>query len=275
MATAKSTPRATRQPSTAKSSSSRAREKIASAAAPAVAAEGSIDPKLAFAKPNWTGQDKIETRPLWEVAALAMNIDPISKGITSRRKADPQWQENYRRLVTAMCDALSPKRGNGIYYESDKPANITRIRLKRDLRFVRVDATSAVRFVVSTRENEQLPPQFLKLYEVLSQREGTSMNADSERSTPLAPPPPKKSQEKANETKESNLLATLLYVVVEREMGGWVDANDFQKEQIVQKISKYLDQHNIRSTRGLRPDGIEAAIVKGMTLAPLRRPDPK
>ncbi|WP_156909463.1 hypothetical protein [Ottowia thiooxydans] len=227
---------------------------------------------LAFAKPDWDKQTDNAVRPLWEIAALAMGIDPVSKGVTARRKLDSEWAAAYLRLVTAMCDALSPKRGGGIYYDPTKPANISRIGNKKDLKFVRVDAASATAFVVNVRKHTPQPPEFAQLQTLLAHAatpENTSIPKfeASEQSTP-----PKKSQEQANETKASKILMTLLYIVVEQEMGGWADADTAQRGIVVNKILKHLDRHEIRSTRGMSPDAIEDLLDMGMGLAPLRLP---
>lgn len=225
---------------------------------------------LAFAKPDWDGQKDISERPLWEIAALASDIDPVPKGITARRKLDSPWEATYLKLVTAMCDALSPHPDKGIFFDASKPANMSRIGNKRDLKFVRVDAASAATFVLTLCKQSSLPQEFAELQTLLAQ---TASNTDvvppqTEMTTPVSTP--KKSQEKANETKAIKILTALLYVVVEQEMGGWDAANAVQRESIIKKILKHLDLHDIRSTRGMSDVAIEDILDTGMVLAPMR-----
>lgn len=237
------------------------------------AGKGEADPlsiNLAFAKPNWERQRDIAERPLWEIAALALDIDPEPKGVTARRKLDSEWKVAYLKLVNAMCNALSPHPAKGIFFDASKPANISRIGNKRDLKFVRVDAASAATFVVMQCKLSSLPQEFLELQALLAPAvsKTDAVPPHTEMITPVSPP--KKSQDEANDTKATNILTALFYVVVEQEMGGWAAANAVQREGIITKILKYLDRHDIRSTRGMSADAIEGLLDKGMVRAPLR-----
>ena len=237
------------------------------------AGKGEADPlsvNLAFAKPNWERQRDIAERPLWEIAALALDIDPESKGITARRKLDTPWEVAYLKLVTAMCDALSPQPTKGIFFDASKPANMSRIGNKRDLKFVRVDAASAATFVLSLCKQSSLPQEFVELQKLLAQAASKTdvVPRQTEMTTPVSTP--KKSQDEANDTKATNILIALFYVVVEQEMGGWAAANAVQREGIISKILKHLDRHNVPSTRGMSADAIEGFLDKGMARAPLR-----
>lgn len=249
--------------------SARARSRKALPASVVFESVDALRVDLAFAKPEWDKQKDIAERPLWEIAALAMNVDPVTKGITARRKLDPTWSAAYFSLVTAMCDALSPNPGKGIYYDAIKPANISRIGNKKDLKFVRVDAASAAIYVVKQRKHTPLPPEFAQLQTLLAH---AATPADTSIPKFEANEPstfPKKSQEQANETKASKILTTLLYIVVEQEMG-WASANTMQRRAVVSKLLKHLDCHDIRSTRGMGATAIEDILDEGMGLAPLR-----
>jgi hypothetical protein len=225
---------------------------------------------LAFTKPDWDRQKDIAERPLWEIAALALDIDPVPMGVSARRKLDPVWKGTYLKLVTAMCDALSPHSDKGIFFDASKPANMSRIGNKRDLKFVRVDAASAATFVVKQCKQLSLPQEFAELQTLLAQSvsKTDAVPPKTEMTVPVSLP--KKSQEQANETKASKILTALLYVVVEQEMGGWAAANVLQRKGIVIKMLEYLDRHDIRSKRGMSAEAIEDILDVGMVSAPLR-----
>lgn len=230
-----------------------------------------IDVTLALKKPDWSKQKFIEQRPLWEVAALACDAEPNAKVTSARKKFDEQWAETYARRLSAMCDALSSSAGlYDISYDKSRPANQSRIHVSTKLKFVRVNAASAINFVIWKFGLESLPPEFRELHKQLMQ---TSVQKESKSDVlteqPSTDRTTKKSQEKANETKASNVLRALLYLVVEHEMG-WTDADGAQRNVVLEKFKKYMESHTLKSAYGTSKNAIEDALCMGEDFAPRR-----
>ena len=225
----------------------------------------------AYAKPDWDVERNVAERALWQVVALALNINPLPDCVAERKKLDSVWKIEYNKTVTAMCELLLPIRQVGkIYYNHIKPTNSSRAGDRAKLKFIRVDVATATACLIKHIGMTKLPPGFQEMHEHLVNiakppsihKELTPENDDRPQRAP-------KSQEKANETKASNALKILLYAVIESQYG-WAEMNDIDKNTIVVRIEKSLGLHDFKSRRSLSRDSIEDAIVQGSVLAPLR-----
>lgn len=227
-------------------------------------------------EPDWEEEKNVVERALWQVVALALNVSPVAACVASKKKEDANWEREYNKTVTAMCELLNPARKAGyIFYDPIRPINSARVGDRAKLKFIRVDVATATSCLVKYIDNRKQPTGFQKLHEHLA-RHAESSNAANGLTVGFvtgsmrAP----KSQEAANETKASNTLKVLLYAIVQEEYG-WTDVCDVNKNTILVRIEKLLDAHKLKSTRSLKQEWIEDAINQGAELAPLRPPQIK
>lgn len=224
---------------------------------------------LAHKKPTWEVEQLRTERKLWEVAALANGLSPDWKGLSARRQLDENWNQCYTSMIKAMCDALLPTRTpDDIYYDPARPANHAIQAKPEKHHTIRVDVASATAFLIKKYGAEALPPQFVIMHQAI-QRAHPATSSKHPTADVLNDLVPRKSQEKAIETTSSNLLAILLYAVVEKEIG-WSAGDTVGRERTVARIFECLDRHEIQSTRGLTPSSIENYLLKGAALAPLK-----
>lgn len=225
----------------------------------------------AYAKPDWDVERSVGERALWQVVALALNINPLPDCVAERKKLDSIWKIEYNKTVTAMCELLLPVRKVGnIYYDQIKPTNSSRAGDRAKLKFIRVDVSTATACLIEHIGLTKLPPGFQEMHEYLASfSKPQSIPGDLTTEIDDRPQRKPKSQEKANETKASNALKILLYAVIESQYG-WAEMNDVDKNTILVRIEKSLGAHDFKSRRSLSRDSIEDAIVDGSVLAPLR-----
>ncbi len=225
----------------------------------------------AYAKPNWDVERNVAERALWQVVALALNINPLPDCVAERKKLDSVWKIEYNKTVTAMCELLLPVRQVGkIYYDQIKPTNSSRAGDRAKLKFIRVDVATATACLIKHIGQTKLPPGFQEMHEHLASLSKSSntpndLAAEVVSESKRAP----KSQAGANETKASNALKILLYAVVQSQYG-WDELDEIDKNTTLVKIERTLDLHQLTSRRSLSQGWIEDAIVRGSELAPLR-----
>ena len=224
-------------------------------------------------KPDWEAEKNVAERPLWQVVALAMNVSPVPAHVATKKQQDSNWEREYNKTVTAMCELLFPARKVGyIFYEPIKPINSVRVGDRAKLKFIRVDVATATTSLIKYIDTAKQPSGFQKMHEHLT-KISESSNPLNDSTVGLVPASTRapKSQEAANETKASNTLKVLLYAIVQ-DQHGWVDLCDIDKNTTLVKIEKLLEAHQLKSTRSLNQQWIEDAIDHGAKLAPLRPP---
>ena len=95
-------------------------------------------------KPDWEAEKNVAERPLWQVVALAMNVSPVPAYVATKKQQDSNWEREYNKTVTAMCELLFPARKVGyIFYDPIKPINSARVGDRGKLKFIRVDVATA------------------------------------------------------------------------------------------------------------------------------------
>jgi hypothetical protein len=221
---------------------------------------------LAFQKPDWQNQQVQLTRPLWQIAALAFDIAPNPKVTAEWKKLLPDESKKYSALVTAMSDTLLPTHQAGhIYFDETSPANRSRLTNKKDLKFIRVEAASAIAFVVEKFSMKlKLPAEFRDLNEHLKKSAPIALERENQVTQQLTQIPGR--QDKAIEKKTSTSLLKLVYVIVEHEYG-WAGLSSEEHEKTLDTIIKALSQHAAGSVYGLSKEKIEEYIINGKKLA--------
>ena len=114
-------------------------------------------------KPDWDQAKKFVERPIWEIAALACDIEPLLGIVKTRKTTDPEWASTYREMLVCLKDALSPDRGVGVYYDERKPANKIRLAQRETLRFVHGDVVDAIDRLELSFGGECLPKELISL----------------------------------------------------------------------------------------------------------------
>lgn len=226
---------------------------------------------LAHRKPDWAAEQLTVERPLWEVASLANGLRPEWSAVKARRSLDKQWDQRYKKMLKDMRHRLLPTRSVGdIFFEPDRPANCAVANNRRLQYLVLVDVASASAFLVKQYGRESLKAEFVALHDMLQRLNQSALVTHSN----IDPPDvqePRKSQDKANETKSSNALAILLYAVVEENFG-WSDGDALGRDRTLTKILKCLDRYKIKSLRSMSKEKLEDYLEQGAQLAP-RRPE--
>ncbi|MNX87167.1 hypothetical protein D3C86_1190810 [compost metagenome] len=231
--------------------------------APTIAAD------LTPPEPNWEIEMRRTERPVWQVAAMAGNVQPKPKILTAAR-ASKAWRTGYNAMIEDLCNALSPVRSpSRIFYDKDIPANISRINEKEELRNVRVDVGSAARYLVAKIGVESLPDGFQRLH---AHFQASSAGADTvvagEKGIQSASRKPK-SQELAAATKKVKALSTLLYAIVEQEFG-WTSIDGGSRVGTLRRIEASLDVLDLKSRYALSRDAIEDTLNLAAGTNPLK-----
>lgn len=219
--------------------------------------------------PNWEIEQERRERPLWQIAALAGNVNPVQSVVKARMAADAAWSKGYVRMIGILTNALDPRPSDKkIFYDKEIPRNITRTREKRDLRNVLVNAASATKFLVDTYGEACIPRGFVRMHDSLNRAASETSSQSSPKDKELSS---KKSQDLAVATKRVKVLTKLLIAVVECECG-WSATDGGSKVGTLKKILAALDRHELGPSRfALGTDNIEAILDAASAAYPLRQ----
>jgi hypothetical protein len=229
-----------------------------------------IDFDSVLIKPDWKSQAEIETRPLWEVVALSMGVKPTSGTTKLISDSFDGWRTSFNERIVLMREKLSDQRKKGfIFADTSMLMNKVWMRTTSKHKYVRVDVPSAISVAAEIFGRNALPREFLELQSKLQTKFLTQKTNESPSVEQVQLSPPKKSQEKRNETVASKVLMKLLYVVVENYMGGWSKANANDRQKILSKFIDALNLHSMESRYAMSDENIEEYLDEGMKLAPL------
>ena len=83
-----------------------------------------------ISSPDWGSEARVPNRALWEIAAIAGDVEPKLEKVNERKEADSEWKVEYEKRVRAMKTALLPTRSqlpDHVYYEPQLGGNATLI----------------------------------------------------------------------------------------------------------------------------------------------------
>lgn len=219
--------------------------------------------------PNWAEEAIFTDRPLWEVAAMAGNVEPKLLAVKNKKSADPEWKEEYEKRVRVMKLALISKPSNSanhIYYNPDLAGNSTLILNPLNFRKVRVEVKSAIEFLWNKFGKDFFPEGLQEIHQKLSQQGVTAANqasAESEReyTAPVDKGTAHRDQKLANATKELKRLQVLAYVF-SRELYSGKQDSDFPAASLKEDWLAAIEEAGLKGRPGFGPDGVETLIEK-------------
>lgn len=219
--------------------------------------------------PNWSKEALCTDRPLWEVAAMAGNIEPKLLAVKHKKSIDPEWKDEYEKRVRAMKLALIGKpikSANYIYYNPDLAGNSTLIRNPLDFRKVRVDVQSAIEFLWHKFGKDAVPEEFQEVHQRLSQQGAAAANQNGteairEHISSVDKGAAHRDQKLANATKELKRLQVLTYVF-SRELFCAKQDSEFPAASLKEDWLALIEEAGLRGRPGFGPDGVEALIEK-------------
>jgi hypothetical protein len=219
--------------------------------------------------PNWEHEKKIPVRALWEIAAMAGEVDPRLENVKQKKKEAPEWRAAYNQMLRRMVDALRPTSARDNYrinFDPTMPFNVS-IQSDRKLhRQMRVDVVSACKFLETTYGVDVLPEGLRELHKVLLHSDvlsGVPADAQPGQVLKLSKSAASRDQNLANEKKTNNLLSIALAAMA-IDLWGHAAGND---EPISpDDIQSLLVSHKLTRIHGLRSDVVAKAIENGKKL---------
>lgn len=221
-------------------------------------------------EPIWDNEKLNSVRALWEIAAIAGNVDPRLQNVKRQKEIAPDWKSGYEEILRRMVDALSPKdeRTTGrINYDSSLPFNESIRGDRSQLRATRVDVVSAFKFLETRYGIDSLPEELTALYAHLRQVNASSVTVSNSKPvlvTEISMSPASRDQTKAIETKNTTLLSIVLAAMADELWGNKVDENI--TDALAYDIQDLLNKHKLKKVYGLSADMVLKAIKRGKIL---------
>lgn len=220
--------------------------------------------------PIWDSEKSTSVRALWEIAAMAGNVDPRLQNVNCQKEIAPDWKSGYDEILRRMIDALSPKheRTSGrINYDATLPFNESIRGDRAQLRATRVNVVSACKFLETRYGIASLPEGLKALYEHLREVDEPSVAVSNSKPvlvTEISTSPASRDQTKAIETKNSTLLSIVLAAMADELWGNRVDQDI--TDALTGDIQDLLNKHKLKKVYGLSTDMVLKAIKRGKNL---------
>ncbi len=224
--------------------------------------------------PDWGSEALVAHRALWEIAAMAGDVEPKLAAVKAKKDSDLEWKEEYDRRVRVMANAISESRGplpDHIYYDRHRAGNAARAQEPSKLRQIRVDVASAIEFLWSTFGKGSFPAGLLEIHQKLSKQDANASEygvaerlkepiASTEQPR-AAKGPSHRDQKLANATKEINRLQTLVYIL-SRELYGVPTDSETPPPTLQDDVLDSVEKAGLKGREGLGADGVQTLLEK-------------
>lgn len=226
--------------------------------------------------PDWEAEALVPHRALWEVAAMAGNVEPNLSTVRARKASDPNWATGYNKIVRLMTNALSSSRSpaaDHIYYEPHRSSNAALIQNLAKAKQVRIEVASAIEFLWHMYGDVVPPKGFQLMHKRLrGQRiEAPAPMTIEERPGSHAPesqPPAMKSsayrdQKMANATKEIKRLGALVHILASALFSFSRDS-EVPPVSLLEDVAAAIKSAGLQGREGFGPDGIQRLLEQSL-----------
>ena len=227
-----------------------------------------------ISSPDWGSEARVPNRALWEIAAIAGDVEPKLEKVNERKEADSEWKVEYEKRVRAMKTALLPTRSqlpDHVYYEPQLGGNATLIDDPKKFRQVRVDVVSAIEFLWHRFGKNVFPEGLNLIHQQLSTLTAGTVNQSSQDliSDPIASAensgaikgPSHRDQKLANATKELKRLQALTYVF-SRELFSCKQDSELPPATLIDDWLASIDEAELKGREGFGRTGVQSHIEK-------------
>lgn len=217
-------------------------------------------------EPVWENEKRIPIRAIWEIAALAGNVHPSRENVKRKKDEDLIWRAGYSQILRRMIDVLKPTTARSvdhINYDPALPFNASVQAERPKHRQIRVDVLSACNFLAGRYGVDKLPEGMRSMFQNLESnavRNSAQVDSTIARIETIEKSTGGKDQTKANETKKSLLLSTVLVAIASDLWGSGTIENETTLEVDIQAM---LDKHKLTTIHGLKLVFVLEAIRDG------------
>lgn len=223
---------------------------------------------------DWSKEARVPNRALWEIAAIAGDVEPTVEKVKEKKEADSEWEVQYEKRVRAMKTAMLPRRGHSadhVYYDPQLGGNAALILNPRKFRHVRVEVASAIEFLWKRFGKDVFPEGLQVVHQQLS-RQGAGTTSQVSQELPRSPiastekagaekGPSHRDQKQANATKELKRLQVLLYIF-SRELYGFSKDSEHSAETVISDWLDSIEKAGLKGREGFGRDGLQTLIDK-------------